>query len=191
VFLVCLRGDSQDGFEEVPWCDTLPLLVSANTMPTPRLYIETSVVSYLTVHPSRDVVIAGQQQITSEWWIRRHRFELFASDAVIAEAGRGDPEAATRRLEALAGIPLLDATQDAQDLTDEILRTATMPPKAAVDAAHVAIATVHGLDFLLTWNCTHIANASNRPKIEKVCRSLGYQVPVICTPFELLEEEEQ
>jgi len=85
---------------------------------------------------------------------------------------------------------LLDATQDAQDLTDEILRTATMPPKAAVDAAHVAIATVHGLDFLLTWNCTHIANASNRPKIEKVCRSLGYQVPVICTPFELLEEEQ-
>jgi hypothetical protein len=159
-------------------------------MSTPRLYIETSVVSYLTAQPSRDVVVAGQQQITSEWWNRRHRFELFASDAVVAEAGRGDPAAAARRLDALAGIPLLDATQEAQDLTDEILHAAIMPPKAAVDAAHVAIATVHRLDFLLTWNCTHIANASNRPKIERVCRSLGYQVPVICTPFELLDEEE-
>ena len=159
-------------------------------MPNPRLYLETSVVSYLTALPSRDLVIAGQQQITSDWWSRRHRFDLFVSDAVLAEASRGDPEAAARRLRALEDIPALVATQEAQNLTDEILRTATMPPKAAVDAAHVAIATVHGLDYLLTWNCTHIANAANRPKIENVCRAFGYNTPVICTPFELFEEEE-
>lgn len=158
-------------------------------MPNPRLYLETSVVSYLTALPSRDVVVAGQQQVTAEWWRRRHRFDLYISDAVFAEASRGDSEAASRRLGALAGIPLLDSTQEAQTLAEEILRTATMPPKAAVDAAHVAIATVHGLDFLLTWNCTHIANAANRPRIERVCRALGYEVPVICTPFELLDEE--
>jgi hypothetical protein len=159
-------------------------------MPDPRLYLETSVVSYLTALPSRDLVIAGQQQITRDWWSRRHRFDLFVSDAVQAEASRGDPEAAARRLTALEGIPALVATHEAQYLTDEILSTATMPPKAAVDAAHVAIATVHGLDYLLTWNCTHIANAANRPGIEKVCRAFGYQAPIICTPFELLEEEE-
>lgn len=158
-------------------------------MPSQRVYIETSVVSYLTANASRDVVVAGQQQITREWWNGRARFELFVSDAVISEAGRGDPNAAARRLEALAGIPLLEATQEAQALAREILNTATMPPKAAVDAAHVAIATIHGLDFLLTWNCTHIANAANRPRIERVCRTLGYQAPIICTPFELLEEE--
>jgi hypothetical protein len=158
-------------------------------MPAQRLYIETSVVSYLTANASRDVVVAGQQQITREWWNSRARFELYASDAVISESGRGDPDAAARRLDALSGIPLLEATQDAQALASEMLRTATMPPKAAVDAAHVSIATVHGLDFLLTWNCTHIANAANRPRIEKVCRAFGYQVPIICTPFELLEDE--
>ena len=95
----------------------------------------------------------------------------------------------SRRRLVLSGIPLLEATQDAQALAREILHTATMPSKAAVDAAHVAIATVHGLDFLLTWNCTHIANAANRPQIEKVCRAFGYQAPIICTPFELLEDE--
>lgn len=118
-------------------------------MPSRRLYIETSVVSYLTANASRDVVVAGQQQITREWWNSRTRFELFVSDAVISEAGRGDPNAAARRLEALSGIPLLEATQEAQALANEILHTATMPPKAAVDAAHVAIATVHGLDSCL------------------------------------------
>jgi hypothetical protein len=159
-------------------------------MPNSRLYLETSVVSYLTAFPSRDLVIAGQQQITAEWWSRRHRFELFVSDAVVAEASRGNPEAAARRLAALTGIPSLSATREAQALADDIVRTAIMPPKAAVDAAHVAIATVHGLDFLLTWNCTHIANAANRPKLERICGACGYQVPVICTPFELFDEEE-
>ena len=159
-------------------------------MPNPRLYLETSVVSYLTALPSRDLVIAGQQQITSDWWSKRHRFDLFVSDAVLAEAGRGDSEAAARRLRALEDIPVLVATHEAQNLASEILRTATMPPKAAVDAAHIAIATVHGLDYLLTWNCTHIANAANRPRIENVCRAFGYQAPIICTPFELFEEEE-
>ena len=97
-------------------------------MPAQRLYIETSVVSYLTANASRDVVVAGQQQITREWWNSRARFELYASDAVISESGRGDPDAAARRLDALSGIPLLEATQDAQALASEMLRTATMPP---------------------------------------------------------------
>jgi hypothetical protein len=155
----------------------------------PRVYLETSILSYLTALPSRDLVRAAHQQITLEWWEQRDRFDLFVSEAVLAEAGRGDPAAANRRLAAAEGIEILNATQEAQALASALLKAAAMPAKAAIDAAHVALATVHGVDYLLTWNCAHIANAVTRSLIEGVCRSSGFQPPVICTPEELAAQE--
>lgn len=155
-----------------------------------KVYLETSVISYLTALPSRDLVVAAHQQVTQEWWSGRDRFELLVSDAVLEEIARGDHAAARRRLVAVEGIAILSATAPAQSLAKGFLRAAAMPPKAAIDAVHVAIAATHGADFLLTWNCTHIANAAIREKIEAVCRSAGFRSPVICTPLELLGEEE-
>jgi hypothetical protein len=156
----------------------------------PRVYIETTVLSYLTALPSRDLVRAAHQQITMEWWSRREQFELFVSEAVLAEIRKGDPAAAARRIAAAEGLQVLSATTQAQALAAALLQDAAIPRKAAVDAAHVAIAAVHGLDFLMTWNCTHIANALMRPKIEQVCRGAGVVPPVICTPEELAIQED-
>lgn len=155
----------------------------------PRVYLETTIPSYLTAWLSRDLVMAGHQQTTREWWdARREDFELFVSQFVIDEAGAGDPDAAKRRLESLVHVPLLDPGANVHALADDLMKRVPLPPKAAADALHIAIATIHGMDFLLTWNCTHIANAALRPGIEAVCRDHGYEPPVICTPEELLKE---
>jgi hypothetical protein len=156
----------------------------------PRVYIETSILSYLTGRPSRDLVVAAHQQLTAEWWQQRDSFELFASEFVLNEAREGDGDAATRRLAAAVELSMLTATDAAQALTARLLVAAAMPAKAAIDAAHVAVATIHGMQFLLTWNCAHIANAAMRPKIEGVCRDAGFQPPIICTPEELLIRDE-
>jgi hypothetical protein len=156
----------------------------------PRVYVETSVLSYLTALPSRDIVRAAHQQVTIEWWARREHFELFISEAVLAEVRRGDSAAASRRVAAAQGLPVLSATEEAQTLASTLLTTAAMPRKAAIDAAHVAIAAVNGMHFLMTWNCAHIANAVMRPSIEAVCRAAGLVPPVICTPEELVAQED-
>jgi hypothetical protein len=156
---------------------------------TPRVYLETTIPSYLTAWLSRDLVMAAHQQTTREWWeARRQDFELFVSQFVIDEAGLGDPDAARRRLELLVDVPLLDASEDVYTLADALMKRVPLPPKAAADSLHIAIATVNGMDYLLTWNCTHIANAALRASIELVCRESGYEPPVICTPEELLKE---
>ena len=160
-------------------------------MAKPRAYVETSVISYLTAQPSRDLVLAAHQEVTREWWSGRERFELLVSEAVLEEIGRGDAAAAARRVAAIDGIAVLAVTGPARALARAFLQAAAMPSKAAIDAAHVAIATTHGVDFLVTWNCTHIANAAVREKIEAVCRAAGFRPPVICTPLELQVEEEQ
>ena len=159
-------------------------------MVKPRVYVETSVLSYLTALPSRDLVRAAHQQVTIEWWVRRDRFELFVSEAVLAEARRGDGAAASRRLAVAEGLLILSATEEAQTLASSLLSAAAMPRKAAIDAAHVAIAAVHGMHFLMTWNCAHIANAVMRPKIEAVCCAAGLVPPLICTPEELVAQED-
>lgn len=154
-----------------------------------RVYLETTVPSYLVARPSRDVVMAGHQEITREWWeTRRNEFDLFASQFAVDEASLGDPQAATRRLEILAGVLLLDPNNDVYELADKLMKQVPMPVKAATDSLHIAIATIHGMDYLLTWNCAHIANAELRASIERVCREAGYEPPVICTPEELLKE---
>jgi hypothetical protein len=127
------------------------------------------------------------QQLTREWFERRKDFDLFVSQAVIAEASRGDSGAAARRLAALDDIAILEVTEDASRLAEAFIEQHALPAKAAVDAIHIAVAVVMGMDYVLTWNCTHIANAVIRPKIEDACRQLGYDPPVICTPEELME----
>jgi hypothetical protein len=153
----------------------------------PRVYLETTVVSYLTALPSRDLVLAAHEQLTNEWWQGRGRFDLFVSEAVLQEAAGGDSAAATRRIVALQGIPVLAVTEAAASLARDLVAGHAVPAKAAVDAVHIAVAAVNGMDFLLTWNCAHIANAATRAMIDRVCRAAGVVPPVICTPEELME----
>lgn len=154
-----------------------------------RVYVETSVLSYLAARPSRNLLVAGHQQVTRDWWEQRSRFELFVSDAVIVEISGGDAAAAQQRLALLDHVDVLAAHIDAKSLAASFIAEAALPPKAAIDAVHVAMAAVHGMDFLLTWNCTHIANAVIRPQLEVLCWRAGFRPPVICTPLELLQEE--
>lgn len=152
------------------------------------IYVETSIVSYLTARPTRDLVRAAHQEVTREWWARRSVFDLYISQLVLDEAAAGDAGAAAQRLAALHDLPLLELTVEVTALGGRLVREAALPAKAAADAFHIAFAAVHGLDILLTWNCTHIANATMRPRIEAICRTSGFDPPVICTPVELVEE---
>lgn len=152
-----------------------------------RVYIETTVVSYLTSRPSRDLVIAGHQQTTHEWWDgRRQIYELCISRTVLDEAAAGDPQAARERLDVLSAMSLLQTTGEAVSLAKALLEAGALPAKAADDALHIAVAAVHGIPFLLTWNCRHMANATMRPIIERVCVAQGFKAPIICTPEQLL-----
>ena len=151
------------------------------------VYIETTVVSYLTAWLSRDLIRAAHQQITQEWWHnRRNDFEIFVSEFVINEASAGDTEAAEKRLEVLENIALLDVNSDVENLAIKLIADKALPAKSVTDALHIAVASVHGIDYLLSWNCKHIANAEMQSAIEKVCQEQGYKCPKICTPEELL-----
>lgn len=152
----------------------------------PSVYLETSVISYLAARLSRDLIVAGHQQITEEWWGSRGGWDLAVSALVVSEARSGDSEAAARRLALLSGLPLLTLNDAALELAQQLLAGAALPPIAREDALHIAIATVHGCDYLLTWNCKHIANAVKRQTIEAICETSGYRAPIICTPEELL-----
>lgn len=155
-----------------------------------RVYVETSVISYLTSRPSRDIVICGHQQTTKEWWeTRRQDFTLVASQLVIQESSAGDPEAAQARLQALEDTEMLAVTEEATALAQGLIGAGIVPAIAAEDALHIAIAVTNGVEYLLTWNCKHLANARIRFSVEWFCRSKGYEPAAICTPEELLEEE--
>ena len=156
------------------------------------VYIETSIASYLTARPSRDLRAAAWQQTTAQWWEQeRPKYELFTSELVLAEARAGDPDAAARRLAVLEALPLLSVTDDAKDLAQRLVTDGGMPPHAAADALHVAAASVHCMDYLLTWNCRHIDNAAQKPLIRSICALAGHTCPEICTPLELLSEENE
>ncbi len=157
----------------------------------PKVYVETTVVSYLTARPSRDIVTLAHQHITREWWrSAASRFDLVTSEFVRVEAAAGDPTAARARLDALAQVAIIEATAEAAALAEELLNLGALPRQASQDAAHVAIAVSNSIDYLVTWNLRHIANAFARTAIERACRQTGYRAPVICTPEELLEIEE-
>ncbi len=152
-----------------------------------RVYLETSIISYLAAHPSRDLVTAARQQLTHEWWARRRpAFEVCISELVVAEAAAGDPDAAARRAQLIRDLPSLSISEEAIALARNLVQSAGLPARAAVDALHISLAAFHGIDYLLTWNSTHIANAELRPKVERACRDNGYEPPVLCTPDELM-----
>jgi hypothetical protein len=154
----------------------------------PRVYLETSVVSYLVGRLSRDVVVLANQELTREWWeSRRVEYDLFISEVVIGEAAIGDADLARQRMTICEALPLLAVTNEAERLAPLLLKAAAMAPNAATDALHMAVAAVQGMDYLLSWNCTHIANATIRRAIDRQCRASGYEPPVICTPQELIQ----
>ena len=152
-----------------------------------KVYIETSIVSYLTARPSSNLIAAAWQKETTDWWeSQRHRFSLCVSDVVIEEAGRGDKGAARRRLAKLAGLEVLPLNEQVVNLSKALIDEGGLPEKAIDDALHIAIAAVHGIGYLLTWNCRHIANAETRPKVRNICLTHGCQCPEIATPTELM-----
>lgn len=154
----------------------------------PKVYLETSVISYLAARPSRDVVVAGHQQTTRDWWeTQSQRFQLVASQLVIQEASAGDEAAAQQRLNMLTVAELLSISEAALNLAHVLVDMGPVTEKAAADALHIAIAVTNGVEYLLTWNCKHIANASMRSQIERLCQTQGYEPTIICTPDELWE----
>ena len=155
----------------------------------PSVYLETSVIGYLTSRPSRDIIVAAQQQLTQEWWEnRRADFNLYLSPLVLQEIGTGNETEAAGRLQAVKGLLLLDPDEKVAALARSLVEGGPLPTKAAADAVHMAIAAVYQLDYLLTWNCKHIANAAMRSRVELICLNAGYQAPIMCTPQELMEK---
>jgi hypothetical protein len=152
-----------------------------------RIYIETTIPSYLTARPSRDIVQAARQQLTREWWdVERRNYDLCISQIVLDEAAAGDAEAAQRRMAVIDTLPLLDLTFEVDGLAETIIQSGLLPASASRDAVHIAVTAVHQVHFLLTWNCRHIANATIFRDLQHIIMSAGYDVPVICTPEELL-----
>jgi len=155
----------------------------------PKVYLETTIVSYLTAWRSPQLVMAAHQEATRNWWDeQKDRFDVFVSEAVIQEASAGDESAASRRLDVLEDIPELEITDETRDLAKQLAASLPLPEKKILDALHIAVAAANAMDYLLTWNCRHIANAVLRNQIQTICRSAGYETPIICTPLELLEE---
>jgi hypothetical protein len=153
-----------------------------------RVYIESTFVSYLTARASRDLIVAGHQQITHDWWdSRRGDYELCASQLVLQEAGDGDPQAAQERLDVVATMTVLEVKEGAVELAEELVQAGALPAKAGNDALHIAVAAIHRIPYLLTWNCRHMANATMRAEIERVCAGKGFKAPIICTPEEMME----
>jgi hypothetical protein len=157
-------------------------------MTAPSVYLETTILSYLAAHPSRDLVVAAHQQITHEWWrVARHRYELFISASVLGEMRKGDPDAAARRLAWVEDLPVLEVNDEVGSLFEAYNKELGLPERATVDVLHIAFAVGFGMDYLLTWNCAHIANGEVVRRLLQVNETLGKPTPVIVTPEELLE----
>lgn len=150
------------------------------------VYIESSIISYLTARPSRDLVTASRQAITAEWWLNsKGQYEAYISALVIEEISGGDPSAAAQRIQAVADVSSVAITEDAQALAEAILNSKSMPTNSARDALHIAIASTQGIEYLLTWNFKHINNAETRALIARVVEENGWACPVLCSPEEL------
>ena len=154
-----------------------------------KLYLETSIISYLTARPPRDIIGAARQQITIDWWEQRRKdFDLYVSSIVEDEAAKGDLDAAARRLDVIRKIPRLSVSKEANIFAKRLIEQSALPETAIDDALHIAIASVHRIDYLLTWNCRHIDNAQTKPLMRYLCIEAGLSFPEICTPEELMED---
>lgn len=155
-----------------------------------RIYIESTIPSYVVARPARDLLQAARQQLTRDWWeFKRRDHELFTSQIVLDEVAAGEREMANSRLELLVGLPVVELTPAAETLTEKILKSGLLPRNADGDAAHIALATVHELDILLSWNCRHIANAAIQARLRTLANAAGFDLPVICTPDEMMETD--
>jgi predicted nucleic acid-binding protein len=154
----------------------------------PSCYIETSIISYLAARPSQNLLTAACQQVTEQWWeVSRRLFDIFTSELVASESRRGDKITAQKRLDLLRDIPELRITEEAKNLARSLIKNGVLPSSAGADALHIAVATVHKIEYLLTWNCRHIDNPTTKPIVRDICISEGYICPEICTPLEILE----
>lgn len=155
------------------------------------VYLETSFISYLTARPSRTIIGAAHQEITRDWWSRkRTAFELRISELVVRECAAGDPEAAKRRLNAITGIGRLEINERVEQIALGLVQRGLVPPQVAEDALHIAIAAAHGADFILTWNFKHIANPIMQSRIAGFFNEINLPLPFICSPEELLGEDD-
>jgi hypothetical protein len=156
------------------------------------VYIETSIVSYLRQRPSSQVVMAARQVLTHRWWNdERANYELVTSQYVLDEASAGDAMLAAERLQSLDGIPLLPLDPEIGDIAKQIVQRTILPPKATIDALHIALVAHHKIQYLLTWNCKHIANAKILPRIHDLLLDLGLPIPIICTPEEMVGDDRE
>ena len=157
-----------------------------------RIYIESTIPSYVVARPARDLLQAARQQLTRDWWdLERQAHELFTSQIVLDEIGFGDTEMAERRNQAMEGIPLLQLSDEVKELAVKVLASGLLPITADRDASHIALASAYEMDILLTWNCRHIANATIQQRLRRLVEAAGFTLPVICTPEELLESENE
>ena len=157
-----------------------------------RIYIESTIPSYVVARPARDLLQAARQQTTKDWWeLKRHDHELFISQVVLDEIGFGEPAMAQLRLESLQVIPLLQVTDETKELARKILTSGLLPATADRDSTHIALASAYKMDILLSWNCRHIANATIQARLRRLVESAGFELPVICTPDELMENDNE
>ena len=162
-------------------------MIQYNTI-KPKVYVETTVVSYLVARPSHDVTLASRQQATRQLWEERaDHFDFIISNVVVSEIREGDPIAAQRRLEVLANLTVLDMSPEANTLAQNLINAGAVPENLRPDAQHIAIATVNNIEYLISWNYKHIVNETKRQLINQVCRASGFQPPLLCTPAELIE----
>jgi len=156
-----------------------------------RIYIESTIPSYVVARPARDLLQAARQQITKDWWdLKRDRHELFVSQVVLDEIAFGEAIMAQLRLEILQAIPLLQVTDEVKELARKVLTSRLLPATAQPDATHIALASAHQMDIPLSWNCRHIANAAIQARLRRLVEAAGYSLPVICTPEELMENND-
>ncbi len=150
------------------------------------VYLETTVISYLVARPSRDLVLAAHQSVTRDWWENeRGKYRCVVSEEVILEAGRGDPAMARMRLEVIAGLEVLEVSPGMRTMAMDLVRTGVFPKSMLSDAVHITVAIEHRLDYLLTWNCRHMANLAVIARLEHIARGTGGKLPRIGTPLEL------
>ena len=155
----------------------------------PRVYIEPTVVSHLVARPSDDAILASWQKASQQLWENyADRFEFFISDIVSNEVRLGDSHAAQRRLEIISALTVLEILPETDVLTYRLLNAGAVPRNSVTDAQHIAIATVHGVEYLVSWNHKHIVNEYKRGHINQVCQEAGFQPITICTPIELMED---
>jgi hypothetical protein len=159
-------------------------------MAKPKVYLESSVISFYANRRSKDLVVAAYQEISVDWWEKElHKYQPYVSQFVVEEISRGDSHAAKSRVNAIKNFPLLDLPDEVFDLAKSYLKEVQIPRKSQLDAFHISAAVVNRMDYILSWNFHHIANVFVKEKIQRINKRLGFETPIICTPEELIENE--